>query len=50
VKKTPVQPLQPVQPEIQQNPDELEERQEQIHDAEYAIVDEADEEELGEAV
>ncbi len=50
VKKTPVQPLPPAQPEIQQNPDELEEHQEQIHDAEYAIVDEADEEEFGEAV
>jgi hypothetical protein len=50
VKKTPVQPLQSVQPEIRQNPDELEERQEQIHDAEDAIVDEAYEEDIGEAV
>jgi hypothetical protein len=50
VKKTPVQPLQPVEAEIQQNAEDLEERQDQIHEAEGAIVDEADEEELGEAV
>jgi hypothetical protein len=50
VKEAPVQPPQPVQPTIQENPDDLGQRQEQIHDAEDAIVDEADEEELGEAV
>ena len=50
VKKTPVQPLEPEQPVIQDDTTDLEERQEQIHDAEDAIVDEADEEELGEAV
>ena len=49
VKKTPVQPFEPV-PTVQENTDTLEERQEQFHDAEDAIVDEADEEELGEAV
>jgi hypothetical protein len=50
VKKTPVQPLQPVEAEIQENAEDLEERQDQIHEAEDAIVDESDEEELGEAV
>lgn len=50
VKKIPVQPLQPVEAEIQQNAEDLEERQDQIHEAEDAIVDEADGEELGKAV
>ena len=50
VKKGPVQPLEPVPPTIQENADTVEERQEEFHDAEDAIVDEADEEELGEAV
>ena len=45
-KETPVQPTQPAQPMPQENTD-LEERQEQIHDAEDAIVDEAEEEEPG---
>jgi hypothetical protein len=45
-----VQPLEPVQPTIQEDAEDFEARQEQIHDAEDAIVDEADEEELGEAV
>jgi len=50
VKKIPVQPLQPVEAEIQQNAEDLEERQDQIHEAEDAIVDEADREEFGKAV
>lgn len=50
VKKIPVQPLQPVEAEIQQNAEDLEERQDQIHEAEDAIVDEADGEEFGKAV
>jgi hypothetical protein len=50
VKKIPFQPLQPVEAEIQQNAEDLEERQDQIQEAEDAIVDEADGEELGQAV
>jgi type II secretory pathway predicted ATPase ExeA len=50
VKKIPVQPRQTVEAEIQQNAEDLEERQDQIHEAEEAIVDEADREEFGKAV
>jgi hypothetical protein len=50
VKKIPVQPRQPVEAEIQQNAEDLEERRDQIHEAEDAIVDEADGEEFGKAV
>jgi type IV secretory pathway VirD2 relaxase len=50
VKKIPVQPLQPVEAEIQQNAEDLEERQDQIREAEDAIVDETDGEEFGKAV
>lgn len=50
VKKIPVQPRQTVEAEIPQNAVDLEERQDQIHEAEEAIVDEADREEFGKAV
>ena len=47
VKESPVQPPQPVRSTIQDTTENLEERQEQIHDAEDAIVDESEEEDLG---
>jgi hypothetical protein len=49
VKKSPVAiPVQPIQPIVEESP--IDERQEEIHDAEDAIVDEREEEDLGEAV
>jgi hypothetical protein len=50
VKETPVPATELVQPTIQEDTSDIEERQEQVHDAEDAIVDEQEEEELGEAV
>jgi len=50
VKETLVAESQRVQAIVQDTPVDLEERQEQIHDAEDAIVDEKEEEEMGEAV
>jgi hypothetical protein len=43
-------PIQPLQPIVEEKPIDIEERQEEIHDAEDAIVDEQEDEELGEAV
>jgi hypothetical protein len=51
LRKTPVAPpAEPVQPVAQENPLDIDEGQEQIYDAEDAIVGEKEEEELGEAV
>ena len=47
VKETPVQLPQPVQSTVQEATENLEARQEEIHDAEDAIVDEAEEVKLG---